>query len=165
MKKRVACLTIFLSFMVLVTGCVSNKRHNREIGNLQTQVNTLGGEVAKLDSQVQSNQKPPAFGFLGAQPAVAPTPAPVKRSTSYVASATYKTPSGFEVPAADIQRALKTAGYFNDEADGKVGPKTRDAIRAFQHDNGLKADGVCGKKTWDLLKTHLSSEGTSSPIK
>ena len=36
-------------------------------------------------------------------------------------------------------------------ADGKFGKQTEAAVKAFQKDNGLTADGVIGKKTWDAL--------------
>jgi len=69
----------------------------------------------------------------------------------------YRTPSGFEIPSVNIQKALKKAGYYNGALDGKVGPGTRDAIAAFQKDNGLKADGVCGRGTWAKLKSYLEA--------
>jgi len=69
----------------------------------------------------------------------------------------YRTPSGFELPSVNIQKALKKAGYYNGALDGKIGPATRDAIRAFQRDNGLTADGVCGRQTWAKLKSYLDS--------
>ncbi len=55
----------------------------------------------------------------------------------------------------EIQTALKNAGYYTGSIDGKIGPKTDSAIRAFQKDNSLKADGVVGKKTWNLLNKYL----------
>lgn len=58
----------------------------------------------------------------------------------------------------DIQTALKNAGFYNDEIDGKIGTKTRQAIMEFQEQNGLKVDGVVGKNTWDLLSRFLASE-------
>ena len=69
----------------------------------------------------------------------------------------YRTPSGFELPSVNIQKALKKAGYYNGAIDGKVGPGTRDAISAFQKDNGLTADGVCGRGTWAKLKSYLEA--------
>ena len=69
--------------------------------------------------------------------------------------AMYRTPSGFEIPAVDIQRALKGAGYYAGDVNGKIGPDSREAIRNFQRDNGLSADGVCGRQTWSKLKTYL----------
>ena len=55
----------------------------------------------------------------------------------------------------EIQQALQSAGYYKGALDGKVGPNTRAAIKAFQADNGLSADGVCGRKTWAQLKSYL----------
>jgi hypothetical protein len=41
----------------------------------------------------------------------------------------------------DVQRRLRKMGYDPGPADGGMGPKTRAAIRAYQKDAGLKADG------------------------
>ena len=40
--------------------------------------------------------------------------------------------------------------------DGKIGHGTKKAIEAFQAQNGLKADGKVGSKTWKALSSHLS---------
>ena len=55
----------------------------------------------------------------------------------------------------EIQKALTEAGFYKGTIDGVIGKKTRAAIRAFQTQNGLTADGVCGTKTWEKLKTYL----------
>ena len=47
-----------------------------------------------------------------------------------------------------IQEALKNAGYYEGKLDGSIGPKTKRAIEKFQSENGLKADGKVGPKTW-----------------
>ncbi|MFH1621682.1 MAG: peptidoglycan-binding domain-containing protein [Candidatus Omnitrophota bacterium] len=53
------------------------------------------------------------------------------------------------------QIALKNAGFYKGEIDGKIGPKSKEAIINFQRDNNLAADGKVGPKTWAKLKAHL----------
>ena len=36
-------------------------------------------------------------------------------------------------------------------ADGIFGAGTESALKAFQRDHGLNADGICGPLTWDAL--------------
>jgi peptidoglycan hydrolase-like protein with peptidoglycan-binding domain len=59
----------------------------------------------------------------------------------------------------NVQRALKNGGYYDGKVDGKVGPRTKKAIKVFQRSRKLTADGVVGRKTLDRLKP-LLSEGT-----
>ncbi len=54
-----------------------------------------------------------------------------------------------------IQTALKKAGYYKGAIDGKIGPKTKRAIKSFQKHHKLKPDGVVGSKTWTILKPYL----------
>lgn len=56
-----------------------------------------------------------------------------------------------------IQEALKSAGYYEGKIDGSIGPKTKKAVEKFQEDNGLKADGKVGQKTWAKLGAHLAT--------
>jgi murein L,D-transpeptidase YcbB/YkuD len=56
----------------------------------------------------------------------------------------------------DIQTALKNAGYYIGDIDGKIGPKTREAIMEFQKDHGLKVDGVVGRNTWEILSEYYN---------
>lgn len=55
-----------------------------------------------------------------------------------------------------VQTALQNAGFYKGEIDGKIGPKSKEAIVNFQKDNGLVVDGKVGPKTWAKLKEHLS---------
>ena len=54
-----------------------------------------------------------------------------------------------------IQAALKAAGFDPGKIDGKMGEKTKIAIRAFQKTHDLKIDGKIGRNTWALLKRYL----------
>ena len=57
--------------------------------------------------------------------------------------------------ARRIQSALKQAGFYDGSVDGKVGPKTKEAIRSFQQANGLKVDGKVGPQTWTQLARYV----------
>jgi len=56
-----------------------------------------------------------------------------------------------------IQQALKAAGLYDGPIDGKIGPKSKKAIRKFQIQNDLTVDGKVGKKTWAKMQQYLSS--------
>lgn len=55
----------------------------------------------------------------------------------------------------EVQFILNQQGYNCGKADGIIGRKTKDAIKAFQKNNGLKVDGVIGQQTieklWELM--------------
>ena len=53
-----------------------------------------------------------------------------------------------------IQNALQNAGYYDGPIDGNIYDDTREAIKSFQRNNGLKSDGIVGRKTWRLLKKY-----------
>ena len=73
-------------------------------------------------------------------------------------------PQGPFNPAAnEIQTALKNAGFYNGNVDGKIGPKSKKAIEDFQKANNLKADGKVGPKTWEALSKYLTA--VSKPTK
>ncbi len=56
----------------------------------------------------------------------------------------------------NIQTALKNAGLYSGKIDGNIGPKSKQAVEAFQSQNGLKADGKVGPKTWKALSAYLN---------
>ena len=45
------------------------------------------------------------------------------------------------IESVTLQRRLNAKGYKLGKADGKIGPKSREAIRSYQRANGLVADG------------------------
>ncbi|MDD5116506.1 MAG: peptidoglycan-binding protein [Candidatus Omnitrophica bacterium] len=56
----------------------------------------------------------------------------------------------------EIQTALKNAGFYAGNIDGKIGPKSKKAIEDFQSANGLKVDGKVGPQTWGVLAKYLN---------
>jgi N-acetylmuramoyl-L-alanine amidase len=52
----------------------------------------------------------------------------------------------------DIQRRLNSLGYdTGGDKPGAYGAGTERAVSGFQHDRGLRADGICGNHTWTSL--------------
>lgn len=58
-----------------------------------------------------------------------------------------------------IQKKLKSLGYYSGSVDGIYGTGTQSAVRAFQKNCGITADGIAGKKT--LLYLGLGTSQTS----
>lgn len=50
-----------------------------------------------------------------------------------------------------VQNALKRNGYDPGQIDGVYGRKTQRAVKRYQRDHGLKADGIVGKQTRESL--------------
>jgi hypothetical protein len=52
---------------------------------------------------------------------------------------------------ADVQAELQQMGYYRGEVDGLLGPLTREALTAYQQDQGLVATAVIDEPTLDSL--------------
>ena len=95
----------------------------------------------------------------GAQIIVTPTPAiEVTPTPAPTAQASYTTlRKGDEGPdVVTLQQALAELGYLSGAADGNFGTGTQTAVKKFQTDQGLEADGIAGKKTLEALYTKSS---------
>ena len=60
-----------------------------------------------------------------------------------------------------VQTKLKNWGYYNGSVDGIYGPKTKAAVKYFQRNNGLTADGIVGTQTAKALGMNLSTQTNS----
>ena len=50
-----------------------------------------------------------------------------------------------------VQTRLKELGFFDGPVSGNYMNQTIAAIKAFQEHNGLRADGITGEETWNML--------------
>jgi len=161
MKKSMSTsfLTL-LGVLVMLTGCASKKQTNKQFTALQAQVGTINNELTRLDQslqetraaiQAEQNRVNELEGMLRSSKGRLSS----LREEQSVIEGIYRTPSGFELPSKNIQQALKNAGYYQGNVDGKIGSQTRQAIQAFQRDNSLGVDGVVGRQTWTKLKAYL----------
>ena len=61
-----------------------------------------------------------------------------------------------------LQTDLKQLGYYYGSITGNFGDKTEDAVKEFQKDKGLPADGVAGSRTLAAVKAAIDKAGGSS---
>lgn len=61
-----------------------------------------------------------------------------------------------------VQDKLRRWGYYKGSVDGIYGPKTKEAVKYFQRKNGLTADGIVGKKTFEALGMTEQASGSGS---
>lgn len=163
MKARnIGFMIIIAGLSLGVAGCVGNDKYNKDINLLRSQLQLVQSDVENLRSGQQKIEE----GWTDAQKRQQGAQAVTGASAVSGSAEIYRTPSGFTLPSRDIQTALKNAGYYNGPVDGKVGAQTQAAIRQFQEDQGLIADGVCGRKTWSKLRTFLEGAAVAAtPIK
>lgn len=154
MKKRSMALTILAISFFFLSGCATTnqrsmidnlnsrismledtvRRRDSEIAGLHSRADQLSKEIAKKDQAIKS---------------LTPAPKPVTTTKDSIGVIRVDT------TVENVQTALKNAGYYDGNVDGKIGPRTINSIAAFQKDNGLKQDSIIGQKTWDLLKQFL----------
>jgi peptidoglycan hydrolase-like protein with peptidoglycan-binding domain len=56
-----------------------------------------------------------------------------------------------------VQRALQGLGFDPGKIDGRNGPNTQDAVRAFQAHATIKIDGIVGDETRGALVSALDA--------
>jgi len=131
-------------FIVLsVSGCATTRPKpaqsqdaNAQVQTLQIQLQAKSQEAQDLRYQLDSQRQTLPNNF-------ASSPSSDKHNLLRVSGVT----------SMDLQKALLQAGFDPGPLDGRLGKKTRAAIKSFQKKNRLVADGVVGEKTWAALQS------------
>jgi peptidoglycan hydrolase-like protein with peptidoglycan-binding domain len=154
MKKSVFII-LALAVVVYLAGCGKKQKTLEEMQEPMSMeaLSTLGSETKNL-SEAKTQELPAVQA--GTQ---VPVVSPAQKLEPLPPSGPYK-PSAIE-----IQTALKNAGSYTGNIDGKIGSKTKAAIEGFQKTNGLKADGKVGSKTWALLSPYLNPAPSAKKAK
>jgi len=139
--KRLLSLGVAVLMLAVLSGC-GKKQEAEELQPIT---------MESLSTPSSPSAAMPDMKAQEAKTLTAPAVVSTKEVVPVPPQGPYK-PTGME-----IQTALKNAGFYTGTIDGKLGPKTKKAIEAFQTANGLKADGKVGPKTWEALSKHLSA--------
>lgn len=145
--KRLIVVVLAVVFSINLAGC--GKKSSKEAASEAMSIEQLSTMSAESKEKTDAAVNNPS---QAAMPAAKDTVAPEVNLASLPPSGPYK-PS-----IKDVQTALKNAGSYTGKVDGKSGPLTKKAVESFQKTNNLKADGKVGPKTWDALSKYLSSE-------
>jgi murein L,D-transpeptidase YcbB/YkuD len=144
---------------LFLSGCATTRSANPDVQSMQSRIDFLESEINAKDQEIGSmrSQLKQANRNYAANEDYEVS---VNKNKSTIRTLTknneYKEIIKVDgVTAEKVQTALKNAGFYNGDIDGKIGPKTKDAIKAFQRDNSLTVDGVIGRGTWSKLKTNL----------
>ena len=137
---------ILILSLLILSGCATADKNltielqqcQNKISNLEQKINEKDEEISGLEQEMYKENSKNYWKET------VPVESKVKVDSTI-------TPSTIQ-----IQKALKKAGYYASEIDGKIGIKTEEAIKKFQKDNGFKADGKVGKITWGKLKKYLN---------
>ncbi len=145
MGKKLLVVLALLVFVVTLSSC-STTRRSKDLENqsLRNQISVLQAQLQSKDEEISglkdSLNKPVLQGEDLSGKVAKKKVIPEVKSRPTV---------------KQIQIALKNAGYDPGSTDGKMGKKSREAIRAFQRANDLPVDGKVGKKTWNVLRKYL----------
>ncbi len=147
MKRQIIQLSLLPLLAVFVmTGCATTRPKKVDAQDPNAHISSLQSELAAKDQQIQDLQ----YQLDNAQ---APLP-----STNFTSGSSSGSSDKYNllrvsgVSGSDVQKALKRAGYDPGPVDGRLGKKTKSAIKAFQKNQGLTADGIIGEKTWSALR-------------
>ncbi len=147
MKRQIIQLSLLpLLAVFVISGCATTRPKKVDSQDPNAHISSLQGELAAKDQQIQDLQ----YQLDNAQAPLASTN--FTSGSSSGSSDKYNLLRVSGVSGTDVQKALKRAGYDPGLVDGRLGKKTRSAIKAFQKSQGLTADGIIGEKTWSALR-------------
>ena len=113
---------------------------------------TISASVITPPTGVPSINNPTVTGSTGNNNSNTPRPTTNTSSTNTPAPTASSLKLGSS--GADVRRLqtqLKALGYYTGSVDGDFGAATEAAVKAFQRNNGLTADGKAGRYTLDKL--------------
>ena len=157
-----AVLALILLSSFTVSGCSSaQKKLSADVKGIKTKVDTLETRVEGVETKQSDVERLAMEQAQRMEELKAEKSARVSSGKTNV-GIKHKKGRKNKAQIKEIQTCLKNAGFYKGTIDGIKGRKTRSAIRKFQDANGLAADGVVGKRTWEALSRYTSGGGAES---
>jgi len=146
--------------IVFLTGCATTQKP-AAVNQLQIRVAQIETQLDAQDRDVKELKYAVETLVTSVDRLVAPSKSAQKSSKGVSESSPELSESGSQqilrVPVApqEVQKALKSSGYYDGAIDGNLGSGSQRAIKAFQKDHDLTSDGIVGRNTWAALKSYL----------
>ena len=140
---------VFLTGLLVVLGGCATTQSGQSATDLQLRVSDLENQIAAKDAEIKDlkyTMKDMAYDLdrtKTRQPKTSKTDVYVKNDDILRVN----------VSPENVQRALKAAGYYKGNVDGKLGSGSKAAIKKFQKDHDLQVDGIIGNQTWKELQS------------
>jgi peptidoglycan hydrolase-like protein with peptidoglycan-binding domain len=152
MKKSFVFVVAVITAMFFVSGCETvPKKFKEEVAGIKSRVESLETKVEGVEAKQQEVDRTTSEQSQALEEMKS---AKSSRETTNISVK----PRDFRSKSRtkELQTCLKNAGFYIGKINGVKTKRTKKAIREFQKANGLKADGVVGPKTWELLNKYAS---------
>ncbi len=151
MKQDRIGLVAFLILALSLTGCTKKTTEEASLSGIGVDGMSVNEELAQIPQAPSTPVEPLPIET-----------APVTQAPEEAFAPIESVPTTGLSHDKQIQTALKNAGLYQGNIDGKLGPASKKAIETFQANNGLKVDGKVGPKTWAALQPYLNGTAPSS---
>lgn len=158
-------MTIFLvtAFLVALSGCATMQPQKElEMQGLRNQISILEAQLQGVQSQLQNKDQEVESQLRAKDEEITSLRESLDKTSQEKENlakqrsqlSSVKTP----LSVKPIQQALKNAGYDPGPIDGKMGRRTREALRNFQRDRNFMVTGKINRRTWQALRQYLSTK-------